>query len=64
MSTEYVYYRYQDSVTRAEHAKANCRSYLPRPEAASIHPENNIHCNGTKLKLADSDLGPEQYIPW
>ena len=26
-----------------------------------VHPEHYIHCDGMQLKLADSDLGPEQY---
>jgi hypothetical protein len=26
-----------------------------------VHPEDYIHCDGTQLKLADSNLGQEQY---
>ena len=26
-----------------------------------LHPEHYFHCDGTQLKLADSDLGSEQY---
>ena len=27
----------------------------------SIHPEDYTHCDGTQLRLSDSDLGSEQY---
>jgi hypothetical protein len=26
-----------------------------------VHPEDYVHCDGTQLKLADSNLGQEQY---
>ena len=56
----YVYHQY--SVTRSERVSVNCRNYPPSSAtSAGIHPENYIHCNGTQLKLADSDLGSEHY---
>ena len=54
--SEYAYR--DDSVTRAERGSANCRKY-PRFEGdASIR---YTHCDGTQLRLTDSDLGQEQY---
>ena len=58
--SEYAY-RY-DSVTRAESASANCRRYsLISGLPASIHSTDYTHCDGTQLKLADSNIGQEQY---
>ena len=60
--SEYAYHR--DSVNRAETASANCRNY---PSGIATHgigsgSEDYIHCDGTQLKLADSDIVPaEQY---
>ena len=58
--SEYAYH--DDSVTRAERASANCRRY---PEIGSlpagIHSTDYIHCDGTTLKLADANLGSEQF---
>ena len=56
--SEYAYHK--DSVTRAEPASANCRNYQGRL-ANNILTENYIQCNGTQLRLTDSDLGEEQY---
>ena len=59
--SEYAYR--DDSVTRAESASANCRSY-PAGNVQGyvhVHPEHYIHCDGTQLKLADSKFGQEQY---
>ena len=58
--SEYAYR--DDSVSRAESASANCRRYpvisgLP----ASIHSTDYIHCDGTSLKLADTNLESEQF---
>jgi hypothetical protein len=58
--SEYAYR--DDSVTRTESASANCRRYpaisgLP----AGTYSIDYIHCDGTKLKLADSNLGSEQF---
>ena len=59
--SEYAYH--QDSVIRAESASANCRRYPPGIIQGEEHPENYIHCDGIQLKLADSNLGQEQYQP-
>jgi hypothetical protein len=50
--SEYAYR--DDSVTRAESASANCRSYPPSQELY-------IHCIGTQLKLTDNNRGQEPY---
>ena len=50
--SEYAYR--DDSVSKAESTNANCRRY-PLPYASYVH------CDGRQLKLADSDLGQEQY---
>ena len=57
--SEYAYHK--DFVTRAEPASANCRNYAS--SLAMAYPGTNeyIHCDGTQLRLIDSDLGPEQY---
>ena len=57
--SEYAYC--DESVNRAESASANCRRYPPGTLEGGIHPEDFIHCDGTQLKLTDSDLGQEQY---
>ena len=57
--SEYAYL--DDSVTRAERGSANCRRYPASNLEGGIHPEDYIHCNGTELRLADSDIGQEQY---
>ena len=58
--SEYAYRG--DSVTRAEGGSANCRSYpVGNYFPAGLHAEDYIHCNGTQLKLVDSNLGNEQY---
>ena len=50
--SEYAYR--DDSVTRAESARANCRSYPPREgDMRTIY----THCDGQQLKLSDSDRG-------
>ena len=58
--SEYAYE--DDSVTRAESVSANCRRYpvisgLP----LGLHSTDFTHCDGTQLKLADSNLGSEQF---
>ena len=58
--SEYAYKH--DSVTRAESTSANCRRYqeiLGLP--AGTHSMDYIHCDGTPLKLADANLGSEQF---
>ena len=61
--SEYSYH--EDSVYRTERTSANCRNYLQTelPTEPGVHPENNIHCDGTQLRLTDSDIGAEQYTP-
>ena len=54
--SEYAYHR--DSVYRTERASANCRNYLVSPQLGS---EKYIHCDGTQLRLTDSDIGSNQY---
>ena len=58
--SEYAYR--DDSVARAESASANCRRYPAGNLQAGYHPEDYIHCDGTQLKLTDSNLGQEQYL--
>jgi hypothetical protein len=58
--SEYAYK--DDSVTRTESTRAKCRKYsvigdLP----AGIYSTDHVHCDGTELKLADTDLGTEQF---
>ena len=55
--SEYAYRR--DSVYRSERDSANCRTYPNLVPAA--RSEDYIHCDGTQLRLADSDFGPRQY---
>ena len=54
--SEYAYKR--NSVFGSERSSANCRPY-----ASGIYDKkcNYNHCDGTQLRLADSDLGSEQY---
>ena len=57
--SEYAYR--DDSITRYESASANCRRYPIIPGLPTgIHSKDYIHCDGTQLKLADSDLGSER----
>ncbi len=54
-------YAYQDdSVNRPENPSANCRRY-PSGLLAGVFRQEYIHCDGTQLRLIDSDLGQEQY---
>ena len=55
--SEYAYHG--DSVNRAESPSAKCRRYPDGHRLAS--EEQFIHCDGTQLKLADSNFGQEQY---
>ena len=59
--SEYAYSH--DSVTRTESVSANCRRYPAGNLPGGVHPEDYIHCNGTQLKLTDSNYGQEQYQP-
>ena len=44
-----------------ESASANCRNYPAGSAEGNVHPEDYIHCDGTQLKLTDSNLGQVQY---
>ena len=57
--SEYAYYDH--SINRAESNRANCRNYPPGNAERIVHPEDYIHCDGTQLKLTDSNVGLEQY---
>ena len=57
--SEYAYL--EDSFNRPESASANCRNYQASSAEGSVHPEDYIHCDGTQLKLIDSNFGQEQY---
>ena len=57
--SEYAYH--DDSLNRAESDSAKCRRYPPATHSQSIHPEDYIHCDGTQLKLIDSNFGQQQY---
>ena len=56
--SEYAYH--EDSVYRTERSSANCRNYQSGFDSTA-QSENYIHCNGTPLRLTDSDIGSEQY---
>ncbi len=55
--SEYVYHR--NSINRAENPSANCRSYQPHNLQGGVHSEHFIHCDGTQLRLTDSNIGSE-----
>ena len=57
--SEYAYHK--DSVNRAEAASANCRNYPCGLNIRRPGSEDHIYCDGTQLRLTDSDLGQEQY---
>ena len=59
--SEYAYH--DDSVTRTESARANCRNYLVDTLPNGVDPKHYIHCDGTQLKLTDSNFGQQQYQP-
>ena len=58
--TEYAYH--SDLVYKTDHEgiSANCRTY-PSSLAHPAQSEYYIHCDGTQLRLTDSDFGSEQY---
>ena len=49
-----------NSVFRSERSSANCRPYASGLES-HVYTDNYTHCDGTQLRLTDSDLGSEQY---
>ena len=57
--SEYAYNH--GSVNRDENTNANCRRY-PLGLEQGVFTYQFTHCDGTQLKLADSDLGSEQHI--
>ena len=58
--SEYAYK--SDSVYRSERSSANCRPYASGlSDIAGVLTEYYNHCDGTQLRLTDSDFGSEQY---
>ena len=54
--SEYAYHK--NSVYRSERSSANCRPY---GDDTRVIIYNYNHCDGTQLRLTDSDFGSEQY---
>ena len=54
--SEYAYQKY--SVYGSERTSVNCRPYA---DGRYIYKHNYNHCDGSQLRLTDSDLGSEQY---
>ena len=61
LPSEYAYLR--DSVHHSESMSANSIEiiHLHGGAATAVHLKNYIHCDGTTLRLSDSDIGSEQY---
>ena len=58
--SEYAYPH--GSVNETESVGANCRRYPSDLQALpGVFTEEYIHCDGTQLKLTDSNLGQKQY---
>ena len=59
---EYAYHK--NSVDRAEIPTANCINYEGHLHPGlSVSTEDYVHCNGTRLRLSDSEVGPQsQYV--
>ena len=57
--SEYAYR--ENSVYGTERDSANCRNYPSGLEPSVLQTENYIHCDGTPLRLIDSDLGSDQH---
>ena len=57
--SEYAYHK--DSVNRAEIASANCTNYPSGLVTYHRSSEEYIHCDGTQLRLTDSNFGKELY---
>ena len=58
--SEYAYLR--NSVFRSERSSANCRPYESGlDDRGSAYTPHYTHCDGSQLRLTDSDFGPEQY---
>ena len=58
--SEYTYHK--ESVQRNERSSANCR-YYPNihVEVLNVFSKDYIHCDGTPLRLTDSDTGSHQH---
>ena len=52
-----AYAYHKDFNERVESVSAKCKMY----PANEMSAENYIHCDGTQLRLTDSDFGNEQY---
>ena len=60
--SEYAYESESNSVIRSERSSAKCRQYASGlPAMVGVFTEYYTHCDGTQLRLTDSDLGSEQY---
>ena len=59
--SEYAYR--SNSVQKTERDSANCRMYeaIGLKDKRGVVTEDYTHCNGTELRLNDSDLGSDQY---
>ena len=58
--SEYAYK--DDSVAEQESNSTNCRRYLSGPhDPSGVFTDQYTYCDGTQLRLTDSDLGQGQY---
>ena len=57
--SEYAYKR--NTVFGSERSSAKCRPYESGLDDRGTTTQNYNHCDGTQLRLADSDLGSEKY---
>ena len=57
--SEYAYLG--NSVFRSERSSANCRPYASGLDRSGVFTNLYTNCDGTQLRLTDSDLGSEQY---
>ena len=58
--SEYAYHK--DSVQRNERSSAACRGYPElHVEVVNVFTKDYIHCDGTPLRLTDSDYGSDQH---
>ena len=54
-------YAYHKAVYTSERSSAMCTKYPTSITQAGTSPEDYFHCDGTPLKLTDSEIGSEQY---
>ena len=60
--SEYAYQSESNSVIRSERSSAKCGEYASGlSDISGVFTEYYTHCDGTQLRLTDSDLGSEQY---